>query len=41
MSNLKKVKDYMKLINGFMYAASSNPDKNNPQGHNQVINAFA
>lgn len=41
MSNLKKVKDYMKLINGFMYAASSNPDKNNPIGHNQVINAFA
>lgn len=41
MSNLQKVKDYMKLIEGFMYAASSNPDKNNPIGHNQVINAFA
>ena len=41
MSNLKKVKDYLKLLNGFMYAASSNPDKRNPYGHNQVINSFA
>lgn len=41
MSNLKKVRDYLKLINGFMYAASSNPDKDNPFGHNQVINAYA
>lgn len=41
MSNLKKVRDYLKLLNGFMYAASSNPDKRNPYGHNQVINAFA
>lgn len=41
MDKLKKVRDYMKLINGFMYAASSNPDKNNPFGHNQVINNFA
>ena len=41
MSNLKKVKDYLKLLNGFMYAASSNPDKRNPYGHNQVINTFA
>ena len=41
MSNLIKVKDYMKLIRGFMYAAASNPNSNNPIGHNQVINAFA
>lgn len=41
MNNLKKVRDYMKLIGGFMYAAASNPDKNNPVGHNQVINTFA
>lgn len=41
MSNLIKVKDYMKLIEGFMYAAASNPNPNNPVGHNQVINAFA
>ena len=41
MSNLKKVRDYLKLLNGFLYAASSNPDKRNPYGHNQVINAFA
>ena len=41
MSNLTKVRDYMKLIGGFMYAASSNPNPNNPVGHNQVINSFA
>jgi hypothetical protein len=41
MSNLIKVRDYMKLIGGFMYAAASNPNPNNPVGHNQVINAFA
>lgn len=41
MSNLKKVRDYLKLINAFMYSASSNPDKDNPYGHNQVINAYA
>lgn len=41
MSNLIKVKDYMKLIRGFMYAAASNPNSNNPVGHNQVINTFA
>ena len=41
MSNLTKVRDYMKLIGGFMYAAASNPNPNNPVGHNQVINVFA
>ena len=41
MDNLIKVRDYMKLIGGFMYAAASNPNPNNPVGHNQVINAFA
>lgn len=41
IENLKKVKDYLKLIDGFMYAASSNPDKDSPIGHNQVINSFA
>lgn len=41
ISNLIKVRDYMKLISGFMYAAASNPNPNNPVGHNQVINAFA
>lgn len=41
MSNLIKVRDYMKLIGGFMYAAASNPNPNNPVGHNQVINSFA
>lgn len=41
MNNLEKIKNYMKLIDGIMYAASSNPDKNNPVGHNQVINSFA
>lgn len=41
MSNLIKVRDYMKLIGGFMYAAASNPNSNNPVGHNQVINSFA
>jgi hypothetical protein len=34
MSDLSKVIDYMKLIKGFMYAAASNPNKNNPIGHN-------
>ena len=41
MTQLNKVRDYLKLIDGFIYAASSNPDKNNPYGHNQVINAYA
>lgn len=41
MENLNKVKDYLKLIDGFMYAASSNPNKDTPIGHNQVINSFA
>lgn len=41
MSNLIKVRDYVKLIGGFMYAAASNPNPNNPVGHNQVINSFA
>ena len=41
MTNLNKIKDYMKLIDGFMYATSSNPNKDNPMGHNQVINSFA
>ena len=41
MESLIKVRDYMKLIRGFMYAAASNPNKYNPVGHNQVINAFA
>ena len=41
MDKLRKIQDYLKLINGFLYAASSNPDKYNPFGHNQVINAFA
>lgn len=41
MSNLIKVRDYMKLIGGFMYAAASNPNSNNPVGHNPVINSFA
>lgn len=41
MSNIIKVRDYMKLIGGFMYAAASNPNPNNPVGHNQVINSFA
>ena len=41
MESLIKVRDYMKLIRGFMYAAASNPNKHNPVGHNQVINAFA
>ena len=41
MSNLIKVRDYMKLIKGFMYAAASNPNTHNPVGHNQVINSFA
>lgn len=41
MADLIKVRDYLKLIEGFMYAASANPDKNNPMGHNQVINSFA
>ena len=39
--NLKKVRDYLKLIDGFMYAASSNPNADTPIGHNQVINSFA
>ena len=41
MESLIKVRDYMKLIRGFMYAAASNPNKLNPVGHNQVINTFA
>lgn len=41
MGNLTKVRDYMKLIGGFIYAAASNPNPNNPVGHNQVINSFA
>jgi hypothetical protein len=39
--NLQKARDYMKLIQGFIHAASSNPNKYSPVGHNQVINEFA
>lgn len=41
IEDLQKASSYLKLIDGFMYAASSNPDKHNPYGHNQVINSFA
>ena len=41
MEDLIKVKDYMKLISGFMYAASADPSVYNPVGHNKVINEFA
>jgi hypothetical protein len=41
MADLEKTKNYLKLIKGFIYAASSNPDENNPFGHNQIINTFA
>lgn len=41
MEDLIKVKDYMKLISGFMYAASTDPNVYNPVGHNKVINEFA
>ena len=41
MSDLVKVRDYLKLIKGFMYAAASSPNVINPVGHNQIINAFA
>ena len=40
-TNLNKVLNYLKLVRGFIYAASSNPNENNPIGHNQIINNFA
>lgn len=41
MSDLKKIQSYLNLVASFIYAASSNPNVNNPVGHNQVINSFA
>ena len=41
MSNLKKVRDYMKLISRFMYAAASSPSSDSTFGHNRVINEYA
>lgn len=41
MADLKKIHSYLNLIASFIYAASSNPNVNNPIGHNQVINSFA
>lgn len=41
LNNLQKVRSYLKLIDGYIYAAASKPEGNITVGHNQVINEFA